>query len=79
MLAAKNPQDRQFVRFFNPRIDRWSEHFALDGIVITPLTDIGKVTANILGFNHIDRLLERQELQELGRYPSPAAQRIINE
>ena len=79
MLAATSPQDRQFVRFFNPRIDRWSEHFALDGIVITPLTDIGKVTANILGFNQIDRLLERQELQELGHYPSPAAQRVINE
>lgn len=79
LLAAKNPQERQFVRFFNPRIDRWSDHFRLDGIGITPLTNIGKVTANILGFNSIDRLLERQELQALGRYPSPTAQRVINE
>jgi hypothetical protein len=79
LLAAKNPQERQFVRFFNPRIDRWSDHFRLDGIGITPLTNIGKVTANILGFNSIDRLLERQELQALGRYPSPTAQRVMNE
>jgi hypothetical protein len=43
------------------------------------LTNIGKVTANILGFNSIDRLLERQELQALGRYPSPTAQRVMNE
>lgn len=64
---------RQFVRFFNPRVDRWSDHFRLDGVFITPLTEIGEVTASILGFNEIDRLLERQELQELGRYPSAAA------
>lgn len=78
ILAAARPQDRHFVRFFNPRIDRWADHFRLDGIIITPLTAIGSVTANILGFNHIDRLLERQELQELGRYPAPAAQRLLN-
>jgi len=77
--VAKNPQERQFMRFFNPWSDRWSDHFRLDGVVITLLTDVGKVTANILGFNHIDRLLERQELQASGRYPSPTVQRIINE
>lgn len=79
MLTAATPQQRQFVRFYNPRIDRWSDHFRLDGIIITPLTAIGKVTANILGFNHVDQLLERQELQELGRYPSLAAQSLIDE
>jgi len=78
IVAATSPQDRKFVRFFNPRIDRWSDHFQLEGFIITPLGDIGKVTANILGLNHIDRLLERQALQELGRYPMPAAQGLIN-
>lgn len=79
ILTAATSQQRQFVRFYNPRIDRWSDHFRLDGIIITPLTAIGKVTANILGFNHVDQLLERQELQELGRYPSLAAQSLIDE
>lgn len=69
IITAVTPQDRQFIRFFNPRIDHWSDHFQLDGVTINPLSDIGKVTINILGFNHIDRLLERQELQEIGRYP----------
>jgi hypothetical protein len=69
--------DGQFVRFFNPRIDSWSEHFCLDGITIIPLTDIGEVTARILGFNQLDRLIERQELQGLGRYPSPEAEAVI--
>lgn len=79
ILAATTPQARRFVRFFNPRIDRWPDHFRLDGIVIAPLTEIGKVTVNILNFNHVDRLLERQELWELGRYPSLAAQGLIGE
>ena len=78
IVAATISQDRKFVRFFNPRIDRWSDHFQLEGIIIAPLSDIGEVTANILGFNHIDRLLERQELQEIGRYPLPTAQGLIS-
>lgn len=65
----------QFCRFFNPRTDRWSDHFVLNGFRIVPRTDIGEVTANILGFNSLDRLLEREELARNGRYPSAAALR----
>jgi hypothetical protein len=62
-----------FVRFFHPRIDHWAEHFALDGIQILAHSDIGEVTARILEFNHSDRLLERQVLQAVSRYPTAAA------
>jgi hypothetical protein len=62
-----------FVRFFNPRTDRWAEHFALDGVLILAHSDIGEVTARILEFNHSDRLLERQVLQAVSRYPTAAA------
>lgn len=65
----------QFCRFFNPRIDRWSDHFVLNGFRIVPRSDIGEVTASILGFNSLDRLLEREELAQNGRYPSAAALR----
>jgi len=63
------------VRFFHPRIDRWSEHFTLDtdGIIILPLTDIGEATIRVLGFNREERLLERQALRSVGRYPTLAA------
>lgn len=56
-----------------PRIDRWAEHFTLDGITIVAISDIGEVTARILDFNNGDRLLERQTLQAVGRFPSAAA------
>jgi len=67
------PGTGRFVRFFNPRTDRWAEHFTLDGVTLVPLSDIGEVTARILVFNDSDRLLERQTLQAVGRYPSVEA------
>ncbi len=41
-------------------------------------TPIGEVTARILGFNDGDRLLERQLLINMGRYPSAVAQKRIS-
>jgi HNH endonuclease len=58
-----------FIRFFNPRVDIWNEHFRLDGTFIQPLTPIGFVTAKIFGFNHVDRIIERQILIESKKYP----------
>ena len=69
----------EFVRFFNPRTDRWAEHFRLNGVVIDPLTNVGKATARILGFNDSDRVLERQELADLGRYPTTEARARTDE
>lgn len=62
-----------YVRFFHPHLDHWAEHFALDGVMIVALSDIGEVTVRILDFNNSDRLLERQVLRDVGRYPSAAA------
>jgi len=62
-------ETQEFVRFYNPRRDLWSEHFQLDGVTIAALSSIGEVTARILGFNDRERLLERQVLIDRGRYP----------
>jgi hypothetical protein len=58
----------ELVRFFNPRLDSWADHFRLDGARIEPRTDIGEVTARIFGFNDPDRVRERARLIALGRY-----------
>ena len=71
-------ETHQFCRFFNPRTDRWTDHFRLDGVRIDPLTQIGEVTARILDFNHIDRLIERRVLAVLGYYPSSTALTLIS-
>ena len=58
-----------FMRFYNPRTDRWREHFDLDEARITPLTDIARVTERLLQLNVRERLLEREILRAIGRYP----------
>ena len=71
-------QAQQFCRFFNPRTDRWADHFRLDGIRIAFLTPIGEVTSRTLDFNHVDRLIEREELAVLPCYPSAAALTLMS-
>ncbi len=69
-LGSLTRRTRQLVRFFNPRTDRWMEHFRLSRHKIQPLTEIGEVTVKIFKFNDPDRVLERRELTAAGRYPS---------
>ena len=61
----------EFVRFYNPRTDRWVDHFELHGASIVPRSTIGEVTVRILSFNTVERLLEREALLKLGRYSAP--------
>lgn len=63
-----------FSRFFNPRTDVWSEHFAFDpsdDVTIRALTSVGVVTERIFGFNRAVRVAERERLYAVGRYPPP--------
>jgi HNH endonuclease len=66
-------ETQEFVRFYNPRRDRWGDHFQLRDSTIYPISPIGEVTARILGFNDRDRLIERQMLINRGLYPRPSA------
>ena len=59
-----------FLRLYNPRLDDWSAHFQLVGPNINPLTQIGEVSVKILELNHVNRLIERQILIDIGRYPN---------
>ena len=67
----------EFTRFFNPRTDRWAEHFRLEGASIRSLTPIGEVTVRIFGFNDSARLHEREEMIRFGKYRSETASMIM--
>lgn len=71
-IASLIPETDKLARFYNPRTDRWQEHFRLNGVVIEPLTEIGEATVRILQMNHVDQILEREVLSKRGRYPSEA-------
>jgi hypothetical protein len=74
-IGSTHWESGHFARFYNPRIDRWDEHFNLSGSKIDGLTQIGAVTALILEMNHPNRILEHRTLREDNRYPNPAALR----
>lgn len=71
-LGSLDPETGQLTPFFNPRTQRWADHFRLDAARIVPLTPEGRVTAAILQLNHPDRILERQRLIQAGKYPAAA-------
>ncbi len=68
-LGSLDPETGQLTPFYNPRTQRWADHFRLDGGQIVPLTPEARVTVAILQLNHSDRLIERQRLIQVGRYP----------
>lgn len=59
----------RFTRFFNPRKDKWADHFTLSEGIILPKTRIGEATVRIFQFNAPERVLRRQLLMAAGRYP----------
>jgi HNH endonuclease len=73
---ASHSETGVLARFYNPRGDRWADHFRLDendGVTIVPRTSIGEATVRIFRFNEDERLLERKELQLVERYPTKLA------
>jgi hypothetical protein len=76
-IGSIAPSTGEFTRFFNPRIDHWGDHFRLNGVLIEARTPIGEVTVIILNFNEAERILERETLQGIGRYPSGEASEHI--
>jgi hypothetical protein len=69
-IASLIPGTDRLVRLFNPRVDRWDDHFRIraDSLLIEPLSDTGAVTAHLLGFNEFERVLERQTLVKIGHF-----------
>ncbi len=68
-LGSLSKSSKNLVRFFNPRADKWDEHFRVNSDAeIESLTEIGEVTTFIFGFNEPERIAERKGLIQLGNY-----------
>lgn len=65
------------VRFYDPRNDKWNEHFQMNEGRIDPLTEIGEVTVRLLEFNHPERVTFRRFLMNTGRYPTIEAMALM--
>ena len=67
-LTSIDPESDQYVRLFNPRIDRWDDHFQTQGPFIAGTTPIGRATVSLLTMNESERLQMRAELQQTGDF-----------
>jgi hypothetical protein len=66
-----DPESSLEVQLFNPRCDRWQEHFnwSIDGLRIIGMTPIGRATVSALALNR-DRVIPiRAADQDVGRHP----------
>lgn len=74
-IASIDPGSGELVPLFNPRSDRWHDHFRVDGEYIIPTSRAGGATVRLLQLNALGRTAERRLLHSLARYPEryPAA------
>jgi hypothetical protein len=68
-LFSIDPLTGEFIRLFNPREQRWDNHFALQDIRIIGRTPCGRTTVRLLRMNTTDRLAQREILIAVKRYP----------
>ena len=67
-IASIDPDTGAVIRLLNPRQDRWTDHFRIEGARIVPTSAVGRVTASLLRLNAAERVAERLQLHALGRY-----------
>jgi hypothetical protein len=61
-----DPETRLIVRLFNPRTDRWSDHFEWAGARLIGRTPLGRATVRTLFMNDPFEIAARQGLLEEG-------------
>jgi hypothetical protein len=62
-IAVLKTGGRRIVRLFNPRRDRWTQHFRFDGARVVGKTPIGRGSVALLRMNDEERLRIRSWLQ----------------
>lgn len=70
-LTTFDPGTGEITRLFNPRLQAWREHFSFEGVFIVGQTAVGRATVVLLRINDPMRIIEREALRAVGRYPLP--------
>jgi HNH endonuclease len=68
-LASLDPETGSLTALFNPRLDDWPTHFAIEGGVIIPRTPGARVTVALLRLNLPVHVEVRDALTSMGRWP----------
>ncbi len=65
-IASFDAEMKTIVPLYNPRQDRWSDHFELIEDRIVGRTATGRTTSRLLQLNRDDRVVERKVLLRAG-------------
>ncbi len=55
-LTTIDPESKEQVQLFNPRIDRWEDHFLIKDGSIVGVTETGRGTVHLLDMNRVQRV-----------------------
>lgn len=68
---ARDPIDGDLVSLFNPRSEKWQEHFVWDtkGVSVIGITPSGRATVEALKLNRVEIVNLRKLLQIVGEHP----------
>ncbi|MEH2167673.1 MAG: HNH endonuclease [Nostoc sp.] len=61
-LGSFDPETGAFSFLFNPRTQKWAEHFTFSELSLVGLTPMGRTTIRLLQINSDERLAQRQRL-----------------
>ncbi len=67
-LTGLDPASGDLTPLFDPRRDRWADHFDFAGPRLVGLTAIGRATIRVLEMNDERRVERRAELLALGEF-----------
>ena len=70
---AEDPVSGSFAAVFNPRTQRWDEHFRWDGEAVVGRTPTGRATVEALSMNRPLVIAIRKEEARIGRHPPSAS------
>jgi hypothetical protein len=65
-IASIDPESGELAPLFNPRNQKWLDHFRWNGASIEPRSPEARVTVRVLKLNAARRLLERESLLRAG-------------
>ncbi len=65
----RDPETSELVAIFNPRQQRWTDHFRWEDVYVIGLTATGRATIDALNMNRSTILAIRKEEEFLGRHP----------
>jgi HNH endonuclease len=65
-IAGIDPVSGQIIRLFNPREDRWPDHFEYQDVELIGRTAIGRATVTVLAINMPIRIAARRAIMDAG-------------